>query len=70
VRPSWTITLGQGDNAIPGILEPREEEGDDPRRRRALEFMGPLIDIDPESLPYLSANLQALWDAQTRNRHR
>jgi hypothetical protein len=62
VRPSWTITLAQGESAVTGILEPCQQNEEDTRRRRALGFIGPIIDVDAETLPYLTANLTALWE--------
>jgi hypothetical protein len=64
VRPSWTITLAQGESAVTGILEPCQQYDEDNRRRRALGFIGPIIDVDAETLPYLTANLTALWESR------
>jgi hypothetical protein len=68
VRPSWAITMTKDSHTMTGILEPRDQAVEDVRRRRALEFIGPVVDIAPDTLPYLTANLSALWKTQPDNR--
>jgi hypothetical protein len=70
VRPSWTVTLSRADEAITVVIEPDDENGaemdQDHSRRRALEFIGPVISVNRDNLTFLTANLKALW--QTANR--
>jgi hypothetical protein len=64
VRPSWTISMKRAEHTVTGILEPREQEDEDSRRRRALGFLAPIIDINAETLPYLTTKLTALWETR------
>jgi hypothetical protein len=62
VRPSWLVTLTRGDRTLRAALETGEHDREESQRRRALGFVGPILDIDSPSLPYLVQDLGSLWD--------
>jgi hypothetical protein len=64
VRPCWTITMEQGQRTLTTILESDAQDDEVGHRRRALGFIGSIIDIDKTTLPYLTASLTQLWDKQ------
>ena len=64
VRPSWTVQLEHAGTSMTIILNANGTGAPDPEHRRALGFLGPVIDVDPLTLPHLTARLKQVWQAR------
>ena len=54
--------MQQGGLTVNAVIEPNQLGTEAGRRRRALGFIGPVIDVDRTSLAYLTSKLTDLWD--------
>jgi hypothetical protein len=61
VRPSWSISLEHGDISLTVVLNADGAEASDAERRRALGFLGPVINVEPATLLHLTARLRQVW---------
>ena len=57
VRPPWLISLQRGNISIPVVFETSSADYEEPRRARALGFIGAVLEIDRSTLPNLSSDL-------------
>ena len=57
VRPPWLLSLQRGNTEIPVVLETSGADYEEPRRARALGFIGAVLDVDRSTLPNLAHDL-------------
>jgi hypothetical protein len=67
VRPSWSVSLERGGTSLTVVLNTDVAEPSDPERRRALAFLGPVIDVEPATLSHLTQQLGQLWQDYASN---
>jgi hypothetical protein len=67
VRPSWSVSLERGGTSLTVVLNTDVAEASDPERRRALGFLGPVIDVEPATLAHLTRQLGQIWQDYASN---
>ena len=67
VRPSWSVSLERGGARLTVVLNTNGAEASDPERRRALGFLGPVVDVEPATLSHLTQKLGQIWQDYASN---